>query len=261
VTTTWKSALVTGASSGIGKEIARQLAAEGTDLVLVARDTARLEAVAADLREAHGVEAEVLTADLSDAGQLATVEARLADPDRPIDLLVNNAGFGTYGRFADLDIEGEQREIDLNVVALVRLTHAAVGPMLARHRGAILNVSSVAGLQATPNNATYGATKAFVASFSEAVHEELQGTGVSLTVVLPGFTRTEFQARAGIEGRTIPGPLWQTAEQCVAEALAATRAGKAWVVTGVLNKVVAGAAGTAPRSLTRRIASRVTTRL
>jgi hypothetical protein len=133
--------------------------------------------------------------------------------------------------------------------------------MLARHRGAILNVSSVAGLQATPNNATYGATKAFVASFSEAVHEELQGTGVSLTVVLPGFTRTEFQARAGIEGRTIPGPLWQTAEQCVAEALAATRAGKAWVVTGVLNKVVAGAAGTAPRSLTRRIASRVTTRL
>jgi uncharacterized protein len=260
VTATWKSALVTGASSGIGKEIARRLAAEGTDLVLVARDTARLEALAADLRSAHGRQVEVLAADLSDAAQLAVVEARLADGDRPIDLLVNNAGFGTYGPFAEMDVEGEQREIDLNIVALVRLTHAALGGMQARDRGAILNVSSVAGLQATPYNATYGATKAFVASFSEAVHEELRGTGVSLTAVLPGYTRTEFQARAGIEGRTIPGPLWQTPEQCVAEALAATRAGKAWVVTGVINKVVAAAAGTAPRSVTRRIASRVTSR-
>jgi hypothetical protein len=261
VTAPWTTALVTGASSGIGREISRRLAAEGTDLVLVARDTARLEELAAELRAADAREVEVLTADLSDAAQLATVEARLADGSRPIDLLVNNAGFGTYGRFVELDIDGEQREITVNVVAVVRLTHAALGPMLARDRGAIMNVSSVAGLQATPQNATYGATKAFVATFSEAVHEELAGTGVSLTVVLPGFTRTEFQTRAGIEGRAIPRPLWQSVEQCVSEALAATKAGKAWVVTGTLNKVVAGAAGTAPRSLTRWVAGRVTSRL
>ena len=193
-------------------------------------------------------------------GQRA-VEERLAATERPVDLLVNNAGFGTYGRFVDLDVDGEQREVAVNVVALLRLTHAALGPMLARDRGAVLNVSSVAGLQATPGNATYGASKAFVATFSEAIHEELKGTGVSLTCVLPGFTRTEFQERAGIEGREIPGPLWQTAEQCVTEALAATRAGKAWVVTGLLNKVAASAAGTVPRSLTRRIAARMASRL
>jgi uncharacterized protein len=260
-TPTWRTALVTGASSGIGREVARQLAAEGTELVLVARDTRRLEEVAAEVTAAHGRASEVLSADLADPAQLATVEARLSDTERPVDLLVNNAGFGTYGRFVDLDVEGEQREVAVNVVALMRLTHAALAPMLARNRGAVLNVSSVAGLQATPGNATYGASKAFVATFSEAVHEELKGTGVSLTCVLPGFTRTEFQERAGIEGREIPGPLWQTAEQCVTEALAATRDGKAWVVTGLLNKVAATAAGTVPRSLTRRLAARMASRL
>jgi len=122
-------------------------------------------------------------------------------------------------------------------------------------------VSSVAGLQATPGNATYGASKAFVATFSEAVSEELRRTGVSLTCVLPGFTRTEFQERAGIGGREIPGPLWQSAEQCAAEALAATKAGKAWVVTGVVNKVVAAAAGVAPRGVTRWVGGRVAKRL
>lgn len=260
-TPTWTTALVTGASSGIGREVARRLAAEGTELVLVARDTRRLEEVAAEVAATHGRASEVLTADLGGPAQLATVEARLADAERPVDLLVNSAGFGTYGRFVELDIDGEQQEVAVNVVALMRLTHAALGPMLARGRGAVLNVSSVAGLQATPGNATYGASKAFVATFSEAVHEELKGTGVSLTCVLPGFTRTEFQQRAGIEGREIPGPLWQTAEQCVGEALAATRAGKPWVVPGVLNKVAAAAAGTVPRSLTRRIAARVASRL
>jgi short-subunit dehydrogenase len=133
--------------------------------------------------------------------------------------------------------------------------------MVRRGSGSVVNISSVAGLQATPGNATYGATKAFVASFGEAVHGELAGTGVTLTTVLPGFTRTEFQERAGIEGRTIPGPLWQTAEQCVTEALAGARAGKAWVVTGGVNKVVAAAAGTAPRGLRRILAARVASQL
>jgi short-subunit dehydrogenase len=263
VTAAWTTALVTGASSGIGREIARQLAARGTHIVAVARDEARLADLAREVAEARDdVEVEVLPADLADPDQVATVEARLADDGaRPVDLLVNNAGFGTYGRFVDLDRDGEEREIRVNVVALVRLTHAALGPMLARGHGTILNVSSVAGLQATPGNATYGATKAYVASFSEAVHEELAGTGVTLTAVLPGFTRTEFQQRAGIEGRDIPGFAWQSVEDCAAEALAGARAGKAWVVTGRINKVVAAAAGMAPRGLTRRIAARASSRL
>ena len=256
----WATALVTGASSGIGREMARQLAAGGTDLVLVARDTARLDELAGELR-ALGREVEVLSADLGDPARLAEVEARVADAARPVDLLVNNAGFGTYGDFATLDVDGEVGEVGVNVVALMRLTHAAVGAMLARARGAILNVSSVAGLQATPGNATYGATKAFVASFSEAISQELRGTGVSLTCVLPGFTRTEFQKRAGIGGREIPGPLWQSAEQCASEALAATEAGKAWVVTGVVNKVAAAAVGVAPRGVTRWVGGRVAKRL
>jgi hypothetical protein len=264
VTTDWKTALVTGASSGIGREIARQLAAEGTGLVIVARDKVRLEALAGEIAERHpGVAVEVLPADLADPIQLAAVEARLAGADAgpPIDLLVNNAGFGTYGRFADLDRDGEEAEIRVNVVAVVRLTHAALGPMLARDRGAIANVSSIAGLQATPGNATYGATKAFVAGFSEAVHGELAGTGVTLTVVLPGFTRTEFQQRAAIEGRRIPGPAWQSVERCAAEALAGTRAGRAWVVPGRLNSVVAAVANPVPRRLKRWAAARVARKL
>lgn len=253
---------MTGASAGIGEAMARLLAAEGVDLVVVARDQARLEALAAELSAAHaGVDVEVLVADLSDPAALAKVEARVADGERPVDLVVNNAGFGTYGDFADLDIDGEEREIAVNVVALVRLTHAALGAMLARGRGAVLNVSSVAGLQATPGNATYGASKAFVASFGEAVAGELAGTGVTLTTVLPGFTRTEFQARAGIEGRDIPGPAWMSAPDVAAQALAATRAGKAWFVPGVLNKALVAAAGPVPRGLKRRLAAKLAKRM
>jgi uncharacterized protein len=250
-----ETALVTGASSGIGEQFARQLAARGHDLVLVARRADRLESLAAELP----TEAKVIASDL--ASDAASLGGRVHELGVQVDLLVNNAGFGTYGRFADLDRDGEEREIRVNVVALVRLTHAALGPMVARGHGTILNVSSVAGLQATPGNATYGATKAYVASFSEAVHEELVGTGVTLTAVLPGFTRTEFQQRAGIEGRALPGFAWQSVEDCAAEALAGARAGKAWVVTGRLNRIVAAAAGVAPRGIKRRVAARVSSRL
>ena len=135
----WRTALVTGASSGIGRAIARQLAAEGTDLVVVARDEARLKALASELP----VDVEVVTADLADADQLGAVEARLADADRPVDLVVNNAGFGTYGDFAALDRDGEAREIAVNVTAVVRLTHAALDGMLARGRVPVINISSV----------------------------------------------------------------------------------------------------------------------
>jgi short-subunit dehydrogenase len=258
---TWATALVTGASSGIGREIARMLAAEGADLVVVARDRDRLDALETELGAAHGIVVEVLVADLADPAGQAAVEARLADGDRPVDLLVNNAGFGVYGPFVDADLDDELREIAVNVTALVRLTHAGLRAMVPRGRGAVMNISSVAGLQATPGNATYGATKAFVASFGEAVAGELAGTGVSLTTVLPGYTRTEFQDRAGISGRNIPGPAWMSAEAVAAEAIAATRAGRAWVVTGVFNKVAVAAAGPVPRSVMRRVAARVSGRL
>jgi uncharacterized protein len=254
--------MVTGASSGIGRSMARRLAAAGTDLVVVARDTARLEDLAKEVAAGgSGAAVEVLTADLADPAALATVEARVADAGRPVDLLVNNAGFGTYGNFDELPIDGEEREIRVNVVALVRLAHAALGAMKARGRGMILNVGSVAGLQATPGNATYGATKAFVASFSEALHEETRGTGVVVSQVLPGFTRTEFQERAGIEGRDIPGPAWMDVDTCARLALDAAAAGKPFYVPGPLNKVAATALDVVPRPLTRRLASRLARRL
>jgi short-subunit dehydrogenase len=242
--------------------MARELGFSGTGLVLVARDTDRLKALADEIvTKRSGIDVEVLGADLADPDQLAAVEARVADPDRPIDLLVNNAGFGTYGPLCDLPVDGEEREIRVNVVALVRLSHAACAAMAARGSGTIVNISSVAGLQATPGNATYGATKAFVASFTEALHEEGRRQGVSVTAVLPGFTRTEFQERAGIGGRTIPSFAWQSAEDCAAQSLAAARAGKAFFVPGALNKVLVAAMGPVPRSLRRRVAARLASRL
>jgi len=257
----WGSALVTGASSGIGAALCRRLAAQGVDLVLVARDRERLDKLAAELGAGGGVEVEVLVADLADAAGRLRVAGRIGDAARPLDLVVNNAGFGTYGPFATLDVDGEEREIAVNVTALVRLTHAALVPMVARGRGTVLNVSSVAGLQATPGNATYGATKAFVSSFGEALAGEVAGTGVTVTTVLPGFTRTEFQQRAGIARRKIPGPLWQSAEAVAAEALDAARAGKAWHVTGRHNRVLVAASALVPRRLKRWLGARATQRL
>jgi uncharacterized protein len=262
MTTLWERALVTGASAGIGLAMTRQLLAEGTGVVMVARDAERLRAVADQLGAEAGVgsgdaRVEVLPADLADPDALGTVEARVADRSRPIDLLVNNAGFGTYGRFHALPLDEEEREIRVNVVAVVRLSHAALGPMRERGRGAIMNVSSVAGIQATADNATYAASKAFVTSFSESLYQENKGSGVTVTAVLPGFTRTEFQKRAGIEDRRIPGFAWQSAEECAAQALAATKAGKAFFVPGILNKMTVALAGPTPRALKRRIAAEI----
>jgi short-subunit dehydrogenase len=253
-------ALVTGASAGIGRAFAEQLAARGSDLVIVARDTARLEALAKELDAAHGTSVEVLTADLAAGDGIARVEARVVEESRPVDVLVNNAGFGTVGKFHELPISKEISEIGLNVVAVARLTHAALPGMVTRGRGGVINVSSIAAYQPTPLNATYAATKAFVSSLSQAVHEELQGTGVHCMVLCPGFTRTEFQQRAGIDSSEVPNFLWQDATTVVGHALAAFDKGKAVCVPGGLNRTTAAFAGAAPAVVTRKIAGAIVRR-
>src|SRR5690606_27628834 len=180
-------AVVTGASAGIGRAFAERLAREAWDLVLVARRRDRLDELAAALRAAHGRRVDVLAADLTDAGGLRAVEERIA-AEPTLELLVNNAGFGTSGPFADLDRDREEQEVRLNVLALVRLTHAALQGFRERGHGTVVNVSSLAGFQPSPYNATYAATKAFVNSFTQAVAEELRGSGVRLQLLCPGFT-------------------------------------------------------------------------
>ena len=242
-------ALVTGASSGIGHAFARQLASAGRDLVVVARDEERLRALAS---ECPGVDVEVLPADLADQAQLATVEARVASDD--VDLLVNNAGFGTTGRFWELPVEEEAREIAVNVTALTRLTAAALPGMVARRDGAVLNVASIAAFSPTPGTATYGGTKAFVLSFTQALREELRGTGVKALVLCPGLTKTEFQERAGYEATGVAGRLWQTADEVADAALSALERDAGICTPGFQNKAAAAATHLVPRRLQGRIA-------
>ena len=250
-------ALVTGASSGIGEHLARQLAERGHDLVLVARDGSRLEALAKELGSAWNAGTEVLPADLTDPVQLERVEGRCRRRDAPIDVIVNNAGFGSFGAFHELDLATEVREIQLNVVALVRLTHAAASGMVPRGKGGILNVSSLAGFQPGPMNATYGATKAFITSFTEAIHEELKGTGVSVTVLCPGFTRTGFQAAASVPANDIPGFMWQEAGEVAGAGLDGLARNQAVVIPGNLNKVLGYASSVTPHAIPRRLGGAV----
>jgi short-subunit dehydrogenase len=250
---------VTGASSGIGTALARQLAAAGVGLVLVARRVDRLDELAAELRPTTDV--EVLTADLAAEGDRARVAARLADADHPIDLLINCAGLGSAGPFADGDVEVYRQMLAVNVEALVVLSHAAVGPMRARGRGWIVNISSLGGHAPGPRFAVYSATKAFVTSFSEALHEELRRSGVVVTAICPGATRTEFGKVSGADSGGLPGFLWQDADEVASEALAAAAAGKAVQVTGWPNRLAAGLTAVLPRSANRRIAARVADQL
>ncbi|MBI5949553.1 MAG: SDR family oxidoreductase [Chloroflexi bacterium] len=248
-------ALVTGASAGIGAAFADRLARQGYGLVAVARRGDRLEALAGTLAAGHGTRTEVLVADLCAPGDLRRVEERAAGHD--ITLLVNNAGFGTFGPLSGLDADREEEEIALNVTALVRLTRAALPGMLARKRGGIINVSSVAAYQPGPFNATYAATKAFVNSFTEAVHEEVRGSGVTVQTLCPGFTHTEFQGRAGVNTRQIPERAFQTPEQVVDASLAALRRGRAVCIPGLHNKALATVSSKSPRALVRRVAGAV----
>lgn len=247
-----RTALVTGATAGIGLAFARQFAAQGYDVVLVARDTARLEAVAEELTATAGVSTEVLAADLADRAQLATVERRLADPtdtERPIDLLVNNAGFGLKGRFLDNDVEQEQAMLDVLVVAVMRLTHAALRAMAERGSGGIINVSSVAGYQP---RGTYSAAKAWVNRFGEWASVEYADRGVRIMTLCPGFTKTEFHGRMEVGRDAVPSFLWLDVDDLVAEAIADFEAGKSFSVPSKRYKAITAVSRHLPTRLLQR---------
>jgi len=241
-------ALVTGASSGIGEAFARRLARDGRALGLVARRADRLEALAVELRAAHGVEVHVLASDLGRPDAVRSHIAELTRRRLDVDWLVNNAGFGTFGRFDQLPLERELEQITVNVEALVELTGRLVRSMLSRGRGAILNVSSVGGYFPSANMATYTATKAFILSFSEAVAAELEGTGVDVLCVCPGFTRTEFATELDVDSAWVPDFLWMTADQVADEAVRAV-GGPAVLVSGRVNRVMTNVMKFVPRAL------------
>jgi short-subunit dehydrogenase len=222
------TALITGATSGIGAAFARLLAGEGHDLVVVARDVDRLERTAADLRAVHDVIVEVLPADLADVGQRERVEARLADMLRPVDVLVNSAGIPTGRSFLRTPIEDEMSMLELNVVAVMRLAKAVAPGMVERGHGAILNISSVA---AYLPSGTYSATKAWVTKFSEVLAVDLGPKGVRVVGLCPGYVRSEFQQRAGISLDKLPRWVWLDADKVAADGWRAVRSGRVVVVS------------------------------
>jgi uncharacterized protein len=243
------TALVTGATAGIGRSFARKLASEGYDVVLVARDESRLREVASEIEERYGAGTEVMVADLTEPEQLRAVEARLA---ADVELLVNNAGFGLLRSFWSNSIEDEERQLDLLVRAVMRLTHAAVRPMLARGSGAIVNVSSVAGFT---QRGTYSAHKAWVTSFSESLAFSLRGRGVAVMALCPGFVHTEFHQRMGMEKKGVPSFLWLNADDLVDAAWSDLVRGKAVSVPSLRYKFLVAAARHLPRGFTARVAN------
>jgi len=252
-----KTALVTGASSGIGLELAQLFAADGHDVVLVARRKTELEALARRLVAERGVMAHVIAEDLSDGGAPERVVAELGRTGLEIDFLVNNTGFGATGRFAELELRRQLQMIQVNVMALVHLTGLLVPGMIARRSGRILNLGSTAGFQPGPGMAVYYATKAFVNSFTEALAFELRGTGATATVSCPGATATEFGRVAG-NGKSRLFKRGSMAAPLVAEAAyRAMLAGKVSVVHGVRNKVLIQSQRLAPRAAVRAIAARL----
>jgi uncharacterized protein len=250
------TALITGATAGLGAEFAQQLAARGYSLVLVARDHDRLLSNAADLKQRYGSSVEVLQADLITDTGCQAVSERISDVQRPIDMLVNNAGFGMYKVFGTGDIEDEERQLDLNVRAVLRLSHAAVRAMTGRNTGKIVNISSVSAFVPRGSNATYSASKAWVTMFSEALAVQLQGTGVTVTAICPGFTHTEFHERAHADMSHVPERMWLDAADVVREGLEDVDKGKPVSVPSRQYKTLVTASRTIPRPILRRIMAR-----
>ncbi|MEH0842552.1 SDR family oxidoreductase [Micromonospora sp. CPCC 205711] len=245
-----RRALVTGATAGIGEAFARRLAADGSHLVLVARDATRLAEVAADLTGRYGHQVEILPADLSTDDGCATVERRLTG-GAPVDLLVNNAGVSLNRPFLRSTVADEERLLRLNVHAVLRLTLAALGPMTDRRNGAVINVSSVSGFAPVMPGSTYPASKAWVTSFSESVDQSARPFGVRVMALCPGYTRTGYHERNGIDMSATPGWMWLRAEDVVDEALRDLRKGKAVSVPDWRYKLAVAALRHAPRRLLR----------
>lgn len=245
------TALVTGPTAGLGTAFARRLAKDGYDLVLVARDAERLAALSAELGDA-----EYIVADLSLPEQRRAVVERLRDPGRPVDLLVNNAGVGGQGEFWSTPFEKLHRQLELNVTAVVELTHAVLPGMKQRGAGAVINVASVAGL--TPGRgSTYTASKSYVVSLSEGLANGLQGTGVRIQALCPGFTHTEFHARAGIDMSWAPDLLWLEADYVVAESLKDLQRDVVVSIPSFTYKALVTASRWVPRRVTRFVAARL----
>ena len=247
------TALVTGPTAGIGRSFARQLAERGHDLVLVARDEARLEEARRRAPLRRTASRSRCCPPTSPTGpRSATVEQRLADPDRPVDLLVNNAGFGLKGRFLDNDIEAEQAQLDVLVTAVLRLSHAALGAMAERGSGGIINVSSVAAF--LPRG-TYSAAKAWVNSFSEWAANEYRDRGVTVTALCPGFTKTEFHERMGVSRGSAPDFMWLDADELVATALKDYAKGKTFSIPSAQYKAITTVARVVPGGVLQRFQS------
>ncbi|GAA1920521.1 SDR family oxidoreductase [Streptomyces sodiiphilus] len=247
------TALTTGATAGIGAAFARRLARDGHNLVLVARDRERLRRQAAELHDRHGIEASVLVADLATDDGIAAVEERLADRTHPVDLLVNNAGFGLKGNYLDVPMADELRMLKVHCEAVLRLTSAAAAPMRERGRGAVVNVASVAAF--VPRG-TYGASKAWVVQFSQGAARDLAGSGVRLMALCPGFVRTEFHQRAGMGTRNIPNWMWLDADRVVDAALRDLARGKTVSVPDPRYKALMGAVKLVPRQALGGVSSR-----
>jgi short-subunit dehydrogenase len=244
--------LITGASGGIGEALAHRVARDGRHVALAARRRDRLEDLATKLRADHGIEAYVFASDLSAPGAARALADAVDAQGLTVDWLINNAGFGTYGLFHELPIENELAEIQLNVAALVELTHRFLPGMVSRRSGAVINVASVAGFAPGPFWATYSATKAFVKSFSEAIAAELRSTGVHVLCVCPGFTRTEFQERADYDTSDLPSFIWMSADT-VADQTVRAVGSKTVLVNGTMNSMTASFVRLMPPSLLTRV--------
>jgi short-subunit dehydrogenase len=252
------TALITGASTGIGRELAGQFASDGHDVILTARSRERLGELANRLRRDHGIRSHVFVMDLADPGAAAALIAEIAKAQLAVDFLVNNAGFGDLSRFAESDPSIVAAMLQLNVVTLTELCRCYLPPMLARGAGRILNVASMAGFQPGPNLAVYYATKAYVLSFSEALHEETRGTGVTVTVLCPGPTDTEFQKRARLADKRLFTLMQVQAASYVARVgYRAMLRGQAIAIPGAVNNLTIQLNRFMPRSWVRRVVKKL----
>ena len=252
-----KVALITGASIGIGKDLAELFAANGHDVVLVARNQANLEALAKHLQDAHGVIAHVVPLDLSIAGAADRLMEMVSQRNLPIEFLVNNAGFGTHGPFAKSELSDELEMIQVNIAALTHLTRLVLPAMLARRSGRIMNLASVAGFMPGPYMSVYYATKAYVRSFSEAIASEVAGSGVTVTSVCPGPTLTGFQKRAGVENSPLFNNNTMKSSDVARIGYDAMMHGRRSITTGFKNKMIGVASRLMPRAALAGIAKRL----